>query len=112
MSHFCVFCEIIKGAIPATKIYENEHVLVIKDIVPKAPVHLLIIPKIHLPDVASLTAENADYGAAALLITAALKNQLTGSQSFRLMTNTGADAGQSVYHLHFHFLSGKQMLDF
>ncbi len=112
MSHqSCVFCNIIDGKIPANKIYENEHLIVIKDIAPKAPVHLLIIPKIHVPDVASLTEAQAPYAAAALLATAELKKQLAGSQSFRLITNTGADVGQSVFHVHFHFLSGKKMLD-
>lgn len=107
----CVFCNIIAGKIPATKAYENNHVLVIKDIAPKAPVHLLIIPKIHVPDVATLTEAHAEYATAALLVTAELQKQLTGSQSFRLISNTGADAGQSVFHLHFHFLSGKKMMD-
>jgi histidine triad (HIT) family protein len=107
----CVFCAIIRGEIPATKIYENDKLIVIKDIAPKAPVHLLIIPKIHVPDVAALTEKDAEFGAAALLVTAELKKQLTGSQSFRLISNTGADAGQSVFHIHFHFLSGKQMQD-
>jgi histidine triad (HIT) family protein len=112
MSHqACVFCNIIAGKIPATKVYENDKLIVIKDIAPKAPVHLLIIPKIHLPDVAALTKEHANYATAALLVTAELKQQLTGSQSFRLISNTGADAGQSVFHLHFHFLSGKKMID-
>lgn len=107
----CVFCSIIANKIPADKIYENEHLIVIKDIAPKAPVHLLIIPKIHVPDVASLTEPHAPYAAAILLATAELKKNLTGSQSFRLITNTGVDAGQTVFHLHFHFLSGKKMID-
>ncbi len=107
----CVFCSLIRGDIPATKLYENDHLIVIKDIAPKAPVHLLIIPKIHVPDVASLTESQAEFAAAALLVTTELKKHLTGSQSFRLITNTGADSGQSVFHLHFHFLSGKQMQD-
>jgi diadenosine tetraphosphate (Ap4A) HIT family hydrolase len=112
MSHqACVFCNIVEGKIPATKIYENDRVLVIKDIAPKAPVHLLIIPKVHLSDVAALTEAHAPYVTAALRATAELQKQLSGSQSFRLITNTGADAGQSVFHLHFHFLSGKKMLD-
>jgi len=112
MSHqSCVFCNIIAGKIPATKVYENDRVMVIKDIAPKAPVHLLIIPKVHVPDVAALTDEDAVYATAALLATTELKKQLTGSQSFRLITNTGTDAGQSVFHLHFHFLSGKKMVD-
>lgn len=112
MSHqSCIFCNIIDGKIPASKIYENDHVMVIKDIAPKAPVHFLIIPKIHVPDVASLAEAHATYAAAALLVTAELKKHLAGSQSFRLITNTGADVGQTVFHLHFHFLSGKKMVN-
>ena len=107
----CVFCSIIRGEIPAVKVYENDHLIVIKDILPKAPVHLLIIPKIHIADVASLTVDHTAYAAAALLVTIELKKQLTGSQSFRLITNTGTDSGQTVFHLHFHFLSGKKMID-
>jgi len=110
-SEFCIFCEIIRGTIPATKVYENEHVIVIKDIAPKAPVHLLIIPKVHVPDVASFTKDQSDFAAAALLVTAELKKHLSGTQSFRIVSNTGTDAGQSVFHVHFHFLSGKEMLD-
>lgn len=107
----CVFCSIIRGEIPATKIYENDKLIVIKDIAPKAPVHLLIIPKIHVPDVAALTEADAVFAAAMLLVTAELKKQLTGSHAFRLIANTGADVGQSVFHVHFHFLSGKMMSD-
>jgi histidine triad (HIT) family protein len=107
----CIFCAIIRGDIPAPKIYENDHLIVIKDIAPKAPVHLLIIPKIHVSDIASLQPDQATYASAVLLVTAELQKQLTGSQSFRLITNTGVDAGQSVFHLHFHFLSGKQMVE-
>lgn len=107
----CVFCSIIRGEIPVTKIYENDKLIVIKDIAPKAPVHLLIIPKIHVPDVAGLTEADAAFAAAMLLVTAELKKHLTGSQAFRLISNTGADVGQSVFHIHFHFLSGKQMSD-
>ncbi len=111
MHQGCVFCSIIRGEIPAVKLHEDDHIIVIKDIAPKAPVHLLIIPKIHVADVACLTVENAAYAAAALRVTSELKKQLSGSQSFSLVTNSGADSGQTVFHLHFHFLSGKKISD-
>ena len=107
----CVFCAIVRGSIPSVTVYQNEHVTVIKDIAPKAPVHLLIVSRVHVPDVASLQADHSDVAAAMLMVTSQLQNQLTGSRSFRLITNTGIDAGQSVFHLHFHFLSGKSFQD-
>jgi histidine triad (HIT) family protein len=107
----CVFCAIVNGDIPAQFLYENEHLVVIKDIAPKAPVHLLIISRLHVPDVASLHPEQSDTAAALLLVTNELQKQLSGFRSFRLVTNTGADVGQSVFHLHFHFMSGKTMND-
>lgn len=108
----CIFCKILKKEIPSTIIAENDHVMVIKDIAPKAPLHYLILPKMHIKDIASLTDEQGDIVAHMLLMARELSRNLSGSQSFRLITNNGADSGQSVFHLHMHFLSGKKMLDF
>ena len=108
----CIFCKIIAKEIPSTVIAENDMVMVVKDIVPKAPIHYLIIPKKHIADIADLTSDTASYAAACLLMAKELASTLSGSQSFRLISNTGTDSGQSVFHLHFHFLSGKKMLDF
>ena len=108
----CIFCKIISKEIPAKIIAENDDVLVIEDIHPKAPVHYLIIPKKHIIHVGRLEDSESDYVAKMMLMARDLAKQLPGSQSFRLLMNNGAASGQSVFHLHCHFLSGKKMTDF
>jgi len=107
----CIFCKIISGEIPAEKIAENDSLIVIKDITPKAPVHFLIIPKKHIKDLVSLEKADAALLGEVGLMAKELSKKLSGSQAFQLVTNCGADAGQSVFHLHFHFLSGKKIAD-
>ncbi|MDR3550920.1 MAG: histidine triad nucleotide-binding protein [Candidatus Babeliales bacterium] len=107
----CIFCKIINKQIPSNIVAENDELIVIKDIAPKAPVHLLIIPRIHIKDVASLDSSHIDLAGKMVLMAQGLSKQLSGSKAFRLMINNGADAGQAVFHLHMHFLSGKRMLD-
>lgn len=108
----CIFCRIINNELPAQKVTEDDDILVIKDIAPKAPVHYLIIPKKHIASIGSLEKNDADLAAKMLLKAKELGHGLAGSQSFRLIMNNGAEAGQSVFHTHCHFLSGKKMLDF
>ncbi|MCX5921749.1 MAG: HIT domain-containing protein [Candidatus Dependentiae bacterium] len=108
----CLFCKIIAKLIPAKIILENNDVMVIQDIAPKAPVHYLILPKIHVKDVKSLDENNSAVVVPMMLMAQELSSHLSGSGAFRLIINNGADAGQSVFHMHFHFLSGKKMLDF
>lgn len=107
----CVFCKIISQETPSTVIAQNELVIAIKDIAPKAPIHYLIIPKKHIRDIQSLQKEDAPYAAAMLLMARELSMQLPHDGAVKLVMNNGAQAGQSVFHLHCHFLSGKAMLE-
>ena len=103
----CLFCKIIAGEIPSTKVYEDETVLAFRDIAPQAPTHILVIPKAHIPSVDGITAENAAIVAHifTLIPTIAKAEGLDGG--YRVVSNCGADAGQTVHHLHFHILGGK-----
>ena len=105
----CLFCKIIAGDIPSTKVYEDELVLAFRDIAPQAPTHILVIPKTHIPGCDGVTAENSAVVAhifAVIPQIAAAEGLVNG---YRVVSNCGADAGQTVPHLHFHILGGKQM---
>lgn len=108
----CIFCKVIVQELPAQIIEENDHVMVIKDIAPKAPVHYLILPKKHVRNVASLESFDEDVPSHIFLMAKQLSQKLPEGAGFRLIFNNGAQVGQSVFHLHGHFLSGKKMSDF
>lgn len=104
----CIFCKIIKGEIPSTKVYEDEDILAFKDINPVAPIHVLVIPKEHIKDTNEIGEENIKY------INHIFKNigkiaKAAGvyESGYRLICNCGEDAGQQVKHLHFHIIGGK-----
>jgi len=105
----CLFCKIANGEIPSTKIYEDEKVLVFKDISPVAPIHWLIIPKQHLTSVNDINAENSSIVAYIFEVASKLAKENSLDGGYRIITNCGDDAGQTVKHLHFHLLAGTKM---
>jgi len=106
----CLFCRIAAGEIPAQKVAENDHALAFRDINPQAPTHVLIIPKTHLADSAAQVggAQSAVLGAVFELAAEVARDERL-DQGWRLVTNVGAHAGQTVHHLHFHLLGGRPM---
>lgn len=110
MSDSCIFCRIVRGEIPSTRVYEDEAVLAFKDINPAAPVHILVIPKQHVADLMSLDAK--DGSLLSRMVQAAqqvARNQGVEVSGFRLLTNNGPDSGQVVHHLHFHLIGGRKL---
>ena len=105
----CLFCKIVAGDIPSTKVYEDEKILAFRDIAPQAPTHILVIPKAHIPSVDGITAENSGVVAHIFetIPQIAQAEGLTGG--YRVVSNCGDDAGQTVHHLHFHILGGKTL---
>lgn len=106
----CVFCKIIEGKIPSDKVFENEYVLAFNDIEPKAPVHILIIPKKHIKDINEISEENIKYVESLMLSIKEIAKIVGVYESgYRIISNTGKDSGQEVPHLHFHLLGGKKL---
>lgn len=104
----CVFCKIVAGEIPAEKVAESDLAFAFRDLNPQAPVHVLVVPKRHEPDIGSLAAADADSAVAVLDLACAVAEQENGG-SYRLVFNTGADAQQTVFHCHAHVLAGRAM---
>lgn len=104
----CLFCKIISGEIPSKKLYEDEQCYAFYDIDPQAPAHFLVIPKEHIASVAAVTPENSAVVGHIFEVIAQLTREL-GYDSFRVVSNIGEQAGQSVFHLHFHVLAGRDM---
>ena len=105
----CLFCKIIAGEIPSTKVYEDELVLAFRDIAPQAPTHILVIPKVHIPSVDGVTAENSVVVAHIFEVIPRIAKAEGLENGYRVVSNCGADAGQTVPHLHFHILGGKTL---
>lgn len=105
----CIFCKIAAGEIPSTKRYEDDDVLAFNDLHPQTPVHILVIPKQHIACAGDITPENSAAVANCFEVIAKLSKQEKLDGGFRVITNTGADAGQTVGHLHFHILAGKKL---
>lgn len=108
MSADCLFCKIVAGEIPAEIVSETEHTVAFRDINAQAPTHVLVIPRHHAADAATLAAE-APEAAVALLVETRAVARAEGHESYRLVFNTGADAGQTVFHAHGHVLAGRDL---
>jgi len=106
----CLFCKIVKGDIPSSKVYEDDKVYAFRDIAPAAPVHVLVIPKEHiLCGVDEITAENAEIVAYIFTVIPKIAKELGLENGYRVVSNVGADAGQTVRHIHFHILGGAEL---
>jgi histidine triad (HIT) family protein len=103
----CIFCGIAKGDIPSKKVYEDDNVFAFYDISPQSPVHILIIPKAHIVSAAEITAENSSVVARIFEAAAKIARDAGLSEGFRIVSNCGDSAGQTVKHLHFHLLGGR-----
>ena len=104
----CLFCKMAAGEIPINKVYEDDTVLAFHDIDPQAPVHVLVIPKVHIASPAHITPENSAVVAHCFEVISKVTKDL-GIAQFRVVSNCGEQAGQSVFHLHFHVLAGRDM---
>ena len=105
----CLFCKIINGEIPSTKVYEDDSILAFRDINPQAPTHILVIPKEHIGSVSEITSENSGVVSHIFEIIAKIAKQEGLTGGYRVVSNIGDDAGQTVHHLHFHILGGKPL---
>ncbi|HDY75493.1 MAG TPA: histidine triad nucleotide-binding protein [Candidatus Marinimicrobia bacterium] len=106
----CLFCKIIEGEIPSDKVYENEHIFAFRDIDPKAPTHILIIPKEHITNTNDLN-ESHKTIIGEIMLTAQQLAEVEGiaESGYRTVFNCNKDGGQAVYHIHLHLLGGRQM---
>lgn len=104
----CLFCKIAAGEIPSKKVYEDDLCYAFYDIDPQAPTHFLVIPKAHIASVSEITPENQAVVGHIFSVIAQITKDL-GLESYRVVSNIGEQAGQSVFHLHFHVLSGRDM---
>jgi histidine triad (HIT) family protein len=106
----CIFCRIVAGEIPAARVYEDDWVLGFRDVNPQAPSHLLLIPKIHISSVAALESGNVELAGRLLLAARALgEAESLDGKGYRIVSNHGADGGQTVPHLHLHLLGGRAL---
>jgi histidine triad (HIT) family protein len=111
MATDCVFCKVIAKELPAHIIAEDDDCIVFEDIAPKAPVHYLIVPKKHITNLHDIGVEDIPLMGKLMLMAKKIASKLPEPKAFGLIINNGEDAGQSVFHLHGHFLSGKKMTD-
>ncbi len=107
----CIFCKIIAGEIPSSKVFENDKVLAFKDISPQAPVHIIVIPKQHIDSIDKIDASNCDILCDIGLAIRKIAKEQGLENGYRVITNVGEDGAQSVKHLHFHILGGTKLTE-
>ena len=105
----CLFCKIIAGVIPSTKVYEDELCYAFRDIAPQAPTHILVVPKAHIESVNGITADNSAVVAHIFQVIPQITKAEGLDNGYRVVSNCGPDAGQTVFHLHFHILGGRKL---
>lgn len=105
----CIFCKIIEGSIPSKKVYEDDQILAFYDLEPQAPVHVLIIPKIHIAGIDEINTANSGVVAHIFEQAPKIAKELGLNNGYRLVSNCGSDGGQTVFHLHFHLLGGVKL---
>ncbi|HIT34991.1 MAG TPA: histidine triad nucleotide-binding protein [Candidatus Faecousia intestinigallinarum] len=105
----CLFCKIIAGAIPSNPVYEDEWIYAFRDIAPQAPTHILVVPKAHIADVNGITEENSAIIAHIFTAIPQIARAAELTDGYRVVTNCGVHGCQSVQHLHFHILGGRQL---
>ena len=105
----CLFCKIIAGDIPSTKVYEDETVFAFRDIAPQAPTHILVVPKAHMASCNDVTPENSAVVAHIFEVIPQIAKAEGLESGYRVVSNCGPDAGQTVFHLHFHILGGRTL---
>lgn len=104
----CIFCKIVNGEIPSAKVYEDETVYAFNDLSPQAPVHVLVIPKEHITSAADITEENSAVVAHIFEVIAKIAKEKGLDDGYRIVNNCGDSAGQTVKHLHFHLMGGRE----
>ena len=105
----CLFCRIVAGEIPSDQVLADDDVVAFRDIAPRAPTHVLVVPRRHIADVQALTETDADVLAAIFRAIRRIAEEAGLANGYRVVTNVGPDAGQTVFHLHFHLLGGRTM---
>lgn len=109
MASSTIFSKIISGELPADKVFENERIIAFKDINPAAPTHILIVPKKEIPDLQSLSPEDLPLIGEIVTVAQVLAERFGITDGYRLLTNNGVSAGQTVFHLHFHLIGGRKL---
>jgi histidine triad (HIT) family protein len=105
----CLFCRIVAGEIPSDRVHEDDDVIAFRDIAPRAPTHVLVVPRRHIPDAQALTDADGDLLAKLFGVVRKVAEDAGLRNGYRVVTNVGPESGQTVFHLHFHLLGGRRM---